>query len=102
MTVNYELVEAKSGYHEDHWAIKLLEGDYEGVTYQYDTVAFEEENGQTILKFNTITVENPNEKDLTSESFKDTIGDILVEIIEEQLREENNGNGKSDTEEPTE
>jgi len=88
--VAYELVEAKAGesFHEDHWGIKIKEGDYEGVVYQYDTVKISEEqdeDGNVNLSFDTITVDNPNDLDLTDEAFVSTIGDILVKIIAEQI-----------------
>jgi hypothetical protein len=104
MTVKYSLVE-KSGFHDNHWTIKIDEGDYEGVMYQYDTVSFEEsEDGDVILQFNTITVDNPKNYDLTTSEFENTIGDILTTIIQEQLDEmEKNGNdGNGDTESPNE
>ena len=85
MTVNYELVEHDNNFHENHWAIRLLEGDYQNVVYQYDTVSISEpdESGQMSLNFNIVTIENPDNYDLTETDFKNTIGDILVKLIEE-------------------
>ena len=103
MTVKYSLVEHDNSFHDKHWSIRLDEGDYEGVVYQYDTVSFNEEGGDMVLSFNTITLENPKELDLTKEDFESTIGDILVNIIEEQLRETENGeDGTGDTATPSE
>ena len=103
--VKYNLVEHDDSFHDKHWSIQIDEGDYEGVVYQYDTVSFEEsaENGDVVLNFNTITLENPNELDLTTSEFETIMGDILVSIIEEQLEQMNDGeDGTGSTETPTE
>jgi hypothetical protein len=102
MTVKYELIEHDNSFHENHWAIKIEEGDYAGVAYQYDTVSFNEEEGQMVLSFNTITLDNPDKIDLTTPEFESIIGDILVGIIEEQLEQMNGENGTGDTEASTE
>jgi hypothetical protein len=103
MQVKYELIEHDNSFHQNHWAIKLLEGEYEGVSYQYDTVSFNQEpDGSVVLSFNTITLENPNEVDLTNPEFETTIGDILVSIIEEQMEQMEDGkNGTGSTEAPS-
>jgi hypothetical protein len=103
MIPKFELVECKNGYHDDHWCIKILDGDYAGLVYQYDTVKInEEEDGDgAVLTFNTITVVNPNNCDLTEENDKGILGGILVNIIQEQLEAQANENGTSDTEEST-
>lgn len=85
MPLEYELVEHSNGFHDEHWCVKLNAGNYAGVVYQYDTVEFLNEGEDTVLKFNTITVENPNEEDLTSLEFESIIGDILVKIIAERM-----------------
>lgn len=96
--VKHSLITHENTFHQDHWAIRIDEGDYEGVTYQYDTVSFEEneDNGDVILSFNTITLENPKEADLTGKDFESIIGDILTRIIEEEL-ENADENGTDDT-----
>jgi len=102
MIPKFELVESKNGFHDDHWCIKILDGEYAGLVYQYDTVKVEEEEDGdgAVLTFNTITVENPNNCDLTKEQDKNILGNILVSIIQEQL-EQMSENGTSDTEEST-
>lgn len=89
--VKHSLVEHDNEYHKNHWAIRIDEGDYQGVSYQYDTVSFDEEEGDVILSFNTITLDNPNEKDLTTPEFETILGDILTNIINEQLEQMENG-----------
>src|SRR6056300_1060115 len=95
----YDLIEHENSFHENHWAVKLTEGKYAGVAYQYDTVSINEEEGEVVLSFNTITLDNPDELDLTTDEFESTIGDILVSIIEEQLEQMENGeDGTGNTE----
>lgn len=102
MTPKYSLVEHDNNYYENHWAIEIKDGEYEGVVYQYDTVSFDEEdNGDVILSFNTITLNNPKDLNLTSESFESILGEILTEIIEEQLEQVNGEDGTGDTETST-
>jgi len=104
MSVKYDLVESPEGFHADHWAVKVLEGSCEGLTFQYDTVSFHEreEDGQAVLDYNTITIDNPTDVDLTSDEAIGIMGDILVDIIEQQLRESVDNAGTTDTETPTE
>jgi hypothetical protein len=102
MPVKYDLIEHNNSFHDNHWAVKIEEGKYSGVAYQYDTVSINEEGGDVVLSFNTITLENPDELDLTSDEFESTIGDILVSIIEEQLEQMNDEDGTGNTKAPTE
>jgi len=97
----YKLVEHANGFHDEHWCIEIEEGTFKGVVYQYDTINIEEnvDGGDPVLQFNTITVANPNEEDLTDEEFSGIIGDILVEIISERMNEESNAGNTSNTEE---
>lgn len=97
--MKYSLIEHDNSFHDNHWAIKIEEGDYKDVVYQYDTVSFnEEDNGDVVLSFNTITLSNPNKWDLTSDRFENIIGNILTEIIEEQLETMNGEDGTGNTE----
>jgi len=102
MIPKFEVVEHPNGFHDDHWCIKILDGEYAGLVYQYDVVKIGEdldEDGSATLTFNTITVDNPNNCDLTEENDKGILGGILVNIIQEQLEAQANENGTSDTEE---
>jgi len=98
MPVKYQLIEHENSFHENHWAVKIEEGEYEGVTYQYDTVSINEEEGDVVLSFNTITLENPNELDLTTDEFENILGDILTKVIEEQMEQMNDEDGTGNTE----
>ena len=102
MIPKFEVIEHPNGYHDDHWCIQIQEGEYNGLVYQYDVVKIGDEideDGSATLTFNTITVSNPNNVDLTEENDKGILGGILVEIIKEQLETLNNENGTPDTEE---
>ena len=73
---------------DDFSCIKLLEGQYEGIIYKYDQVKFsttENADGQIPLKFTYDIMANPNKEDVKSDDFRNYIGDILVECVEEQL-----------------
>ncbi len=99
MPVKYELVTNDDAYHDDHWAIKIMEGDLEGVVFQYDTIKFREEDGQGILDFEVLNVEKGEMVDTNDSATSDILGGILVDIIEQQMREmDNNGDGNTDTE----
>lgn len=99
MPVKYELISHDDSYHDNHWAIKILEGDLEGVVFQYDTVKFREEDGQGILDFEVLNVEKGEMVDTNDQATSDILGGILVDIIEQQMREmDNNGDGNTDTE----
>ena len=81
---------------QDQWAsILITKGKYEGIIYQYGrgSVAEEEnENGKMPLSFNYNIVDiNGHDKEELDNStdFKNTLGDILVEILDEQLEADN-------------
>ena len=77
---------------KEQWAsIMITKGDYEGIIYQYGRVSVadkENEDGTMPLSFNYQVIDsNGHDNDTLDDSidFKNTIGDILVEIIEEQM-----------------
>ena len=74
---------------DDFSCLKILDGQYEGIIYKYNEVKFsqtENENGEIPLKFTYDVMTNPNEEDVKSEDFRNYIGDILVECVDEQLQ----------------
>jgi hypothetical protein len=98
----YELVDNVNRFHEDHWCVKILDGEYEGLVYQYDVVTIDEdEDGDGAeLKFNTVNIENINNITFTDEKDKGILGNILVDIIKDQM-ELRRENGTLDTEQST-
>ena len=89
MTVKYKLLES------DQFAVEILEGELEGLTYQYDSVKINEDGAEVGLDYNILDVTGEEvdgdvlELDLYSESNEEILGDILVDIIETQLKEMN-------------
>ena len=79
---------------DDFSCVKLLDGQYEEVIFKYDKVAFEPkplDTGDVPLRFTYDIMTNPNDEDILSTDFRNYIGDILVEIVDQQLKE-----GKAD------
>ena len=73
---------------DDFSCIKIMDGQYEGIIYKYDKVAFEPkplESGDIPLRFTYDIMTNPNNEDIESLDFRNYIGDILVEVVQEQL-----------------
>ena len=75
---------------DDFSCIKILDGQYEGIIYKYNQVKIsqtENADGQLPLKFTYDIMANPNKEDIKSTDFRNYIGDILVEVMEEQLKD---------------
>tara|TARA_X000001382_G_C3141991_1_gene169880 strand:+ start:194 stop:505 length:312 start_codon:yes stop_codon:yes gene_type:complete len=92
MSKNYSFVSRG----DDNWtSIMISKGPYEGIIYQYGKVSVsdeEDENGYGKLSFqyNVLDEVDHNLKDLEeSQEFKNTLGDILTEILDEQLEADN-------------
>ena len=84
--------------------IKLLDGPYKDTVFKYGKVKFEEKNEQMYLLFaydvleSTIQKPRKLEKDMT---FKNYLGDLLVEIMSGNLETDIvDETGTSDTEAP--
>jgi len=100
MTAKYDLVKHPDEFHQDHWCVSIQDGPLEGVVYQYDTVNFSsetEDSEEMYIKFNTITVDNPSNADLTTEESVGIMGDILVHLISENLKEVESNNEQNRT-----
>ena len=68
-------------------AIKINECDYSGLLYQYGEVNFNErDDDQMEVKFKYNMLENPNELE-ENQDMMNFMGDILVELLDEQLGE---------------
>ena len=85
---DYIFVE-KSG--EDFTGLKLISGPYSHVVYKYGNVGFAPESeavdGQLPMKFDYTIIENKIQADTDSQEFIDHIGDILVVLLDEKLKE---------------
>jgi len=74
---------------DDFTCIKLTEGKYKDIIYKYDKVKFAPEandKGEIPLKFTYDIYLNPNKVDVEDVEFRNYIGDILIELVEEQLK----------------
>ena len=75
---------------DDFSCIKIMDGQYEGIIYKYNNVKIsqtENADGELPLKFTYDIMANPNDEDIKSIDFRNYIGDILVEVMEEQLKD---------------
>ena len=80
----------KNMFHKDQDCVVLTDDEYDGVIIQYDVVqAYEEKNeaGDNIGKFsfNFNICENSDNLDLTTNAFKNRLGDILQHLIKDHL-----------------
>jgi len=84
--IKYTFVQ-KTG--DEFSCIKIVEGEFKNVVYTYRHVKFapeENDEGKLPLKFTYDVHLNPNNINIESEEFKNCIGDILIEVVEQQLK----------------
>ena len=76
---------------EDFTGLKLISGPFASIVYKYGNVGFRPEseaiNGVLPMVFDYTVIENKIEADTDSQEFVDHIGDILVILLEEQMKE---------------
>ena len=77
---------------EDFSCVKITEGKFKDVIYHYGRVAFApesevEKDGKLPMKFDYTIIENKIQADTDSQEFIDHIGDILVVLLDEKLKE---------------
>ena len=71
--------------------IKFLDGPYKDTIFKYGKVKFKEENEQVYLLFAYDVLESPVMKPIKLEkndTFKNYIGDLLVEIMSSNIEQE--------------
>ena len=71
--------------------IKFLEGPYKDTIFKYGKVKFDEKNGQVYLLFAYDVIESTVDKPKKLEKdidFKNYIGDLLVEIMSNNIEQE--------------
>ena len=75
----------------DYSSIKLTEGKFKDVIYHYGKVSFapeENADGKLPMKFDYTVDKNPNNLILLdNEEFIDYIGDILLELLEQKVKD---------------
>ena len=77
---------------DDYSCIKIVEGKYKDVIYKYGKVQFannEQPDGNLPLQFQWTLLRKPEELDLDIDqpAFIKYIGDILVEILDEKIKD---------------
>ena len=85
---------------ENFTALKLISGPYASIVYKYGNVGFrpEEEktpDGALPMVFDYTIIENKIGADTDSQEFINHIGDILVILLDEQLKEKKELNGEN-------
>ena len=84
--------------------IRLLDGFYKDTVFKFGKVKFEEKNNQIYLLFAYDVLESPVDKPKKLEKddkFKNYIGDLLVELMSNNIEQEIvDETGTSDIEEP--
>jgi len=69
--------------------IKLTSKPYTGILYTYGVVRLIEESEQLRIQFEFDVHENPTKVDTTTQDFRNYIGDILVELLDEGVIKNN-------------
>ena len=76
---------------EDFTGLKLISGPFASIVYKYGNVGFRPEseavNGALPMVFDYTIIENRIEADTDSQEFINHIGDILIVLLEEQMKE---------------
>jgi len=83
----YRIVESPNQADDEHYALEIIKGEFEGVVYQYGKVEFVE--GKPELNFQRTIRRVPEGMDLSDleqdDDLNNLMGDILVELLEEQV-----------------
>ena len=76
---------------EDFTAIKLISGPFASITYKYGNVGFAPESekvGDKLpMKFDYTVIENKIDANTDSQEFINHIGDVLVVLLDDHLKE---------------
>ena len=77
---------------EDFTGLKLISGPFASIVYKYGNVGFRPESEKTPdgalpMVFDYTVIENHIEADTDSQEFIDHIGDILVVLLDEQIKQ---------------
>ena len=76
---------------EDFTGLKLISGPFASIVYKYGNVGFAPESeavdDKLPMKFDYTIIENKIQADTDSQEFIDHIGDILVVLLDEKLKE---------------
>ena len=80
---------------EDFTGLKLISGPFASIVYKYGNVGFRPESeavdGALPMVFDYTVIENQIEADIDSQEFINHIGDILVVLLDEQIKQQEEG-----------
>ena len=85
---------------EDFTALKLISGPFSSIVYKYGKVGFRPEcektpEGALPMVFDYTIIENKIDADTDSQEFINHIGDILVVLLDEELKDRKIKDGKN-------
>ena len=84
---------------EDFTGLKLISGPFASIVYKYGNVGFRPESeafdGALPMVFDYTVMENKIEADTDSQEFINHIGDKLVVLLDEELKEKKELDGKN-------
>ena len=84
---------------EDFTGLKLISGPFSSIVYHYGKVGFRPESesidGALPMVFDYTVMENKIEADTDSQEFVNHIGDILVVLLDEELKQKRELDGKN-------
>ena len=76
---------------EDYTALKLISGPFASIVYKYGNVGFAPESeavdGALPMRFDYTVIENRIQADTDSQEFVNHIGDVLVILLGDQMKE---------------
>ena len=76
---------------EDFTGLKLISGPFASIVYKYGNVGFAPESeavdGALPMRFDYTVIENDIEADTDSQEFINHIGDVLVVLLEDKMKE---------------
>ena len=85
---------------EDFTALKLISGPFVSIVYKYGKVGFRPESEKTPegalpMVFDYTIIENNIDADTDSQEFVNHIGDVLVVLLDEELKKKKDDDGKN-------
>ena len=85
---------------EDFTALKLISGPFSSIVYKYGKVGFRPESEKTPegalpMVFDYTIIENNIDSDTDSQEFVNHIGDVLVVLLDEELKKKKDDDGKN-------
>jgi hypothetical protein len=73
---------------EENQAIKILKGKYKNIVFTFGRVSFYEVDDSPHIKFDYTVLEG---NDPDNEDFNNILGDVVVDILEREFKENANG-----------